>query len=65
MSDIQIIRPSELKTILNVSLQTIYRLEKRGELPNRIKISQRAAGWLKSDIQAFLESKREPKNEAV
>lgn len=65
MNDIQIIRPTELSKLLNVSPQTIYRMEERGDLPKRIKISKRATGFLKSDIQAFLESKREPKNEAV
>lgn len=59
MSDIQIIRPTELSRRLNVSPQTIYRMEERGELPKRIKISKRATGWLESDIREFLESKRE------
>lgn len=59
MTDLQIIRPAELSRRLGVSAQTIYRMEKRGEIPKRIKISKRAAGWLESDIREFLESKRE------
>lgn len=59
MKDLQIIRPSELKSILQVSKQTLWRMEKRGELPKRVKISKRAVGWLASDIREFLESKKE------
>ena len=63
MSKLQIIRPLELSRRLNVSPQTIYRMEERGELPRRIKISKRATGWLESDIQEFLESKRASKEQ--
>ncbi len=60
MDSLQIIRPTELAEILSVSKQTLWRMENRGELPKRVKISKRAVGWLESDIREFLESKREP-----
>lgn len=65
MNSLQLIRPSDLADILSVSKQTLWRMENRGELPKRVKISQRAVGWLASDIKDFLESKREPQREVV
>lgn len=59
MKSLQIIRPTELAEILSVSKQTLWRMENRGELPNRVRISKRAVGWLAIDIKEFLESKRE------
>lgn len=59
MNSLQLIRPSDLADILSVSKQTLWRMENRGELPKRVKISKRAVGWLASDIREFLESKKE------
>ncbi len=61
MTDLQIIRASELAEILSVSKQTLWRMENRGDLPKKVKISKRATGWMVSDIRDFLESKREAK----
>ncbi len=57
MNDISIIRPSELAEILSVSPVTIWRMEKRGELPPRKRISARCVGWLEDDIREWLESR--------
>lgn len=53
----KIIRPSELAEILSVSTVTIWRMEKRGELPPRKQISSRVVGWLESDIKEWLENR--------
>lgn len=58
MKDLQIIRAKELQEILSVSGATLWRMGKAGELPEKVKISDRAVGWLKSDIQDWLESKK-------
>lgn len=50
-----IIRPSELAQRLGVSHPTLWRMEKRGDLPPRKKIGIRAVGWLTSDIEQWLE----------
>lgn len=55
----QIIRRNELAKQLQVSEVTIWRMEKRGDLPKRVNISERVVGWLKSDIEQWLESKKE------
>ena len=59
MTDLQIIRRGELAKLLGVSLQTLWRMEKRGDLPPKTKISNRAVGWSKQAISEWLESKTE------
>lgn len=54
---LSIIRPSQLAEILSVNPVTIWRMEKRGELPPRKKISNRCVGWLESDIREWLENR--------
>ena len=55
-----IIRPSELSNILSVSKATLWRWENKGQLPSRIKISNRAVGWRYKDIDQWL-NRREAK----
>lgn len=57
MSPLKIIRPKELSEILSVNPVTVWRMEKRGELPPRKKISNRTVGWLESDIREWLENR--------
>lgn len=52
-----IIRPRQLAEMLQVSSGTIWRMEKDRELPPRRKISRRAVGWLKKDIDAWLDDR--------
>ncbi|MBO6622466.1 MAG: AlpA family phage regulatory protein [Balneola sp.] len=58
MKNLEVIRPKALSKILSVSLPTLWRMEQRGDLPKRVSISERAVGWLKSDIEEWLESKK-------
>ena len=53
----KLIRPNQLAEMLSVSTVTLWRMEKRGDLPPRIKISERAVGWRESDIEAWLNEK--------
>jgi prophage regulatory protein len=49
-----IIRPTELAQRLGVSHPTLWRMEKRGDLPPRKQIGPRAVGWLTTDIEQWL-----------
>ena len=53
----KLIRPNELAEMLSVSLPTLWRMEKRGNLPPKRQISKRAVGWLDTDIKEWLESR--------
>lgn len=58
LHEIQIIRVGELASLLGVSRTTLWRMEKAGELPSRINISQGVSGWLESDIKEWLDDRR-------
>lgn len=55
----RIIRPVELQDILGVTASTIWRMERDGRLPARIKISKRAVGWRESDIEEWIQNRPE------
>ena len=51
-----------LKDVINrtgLSRATIYRQMKKGHFPNAIKISQRAIGWIESEIDEWIMQKVE------
>lgn len=56
-NSLKILRPSDLAEMLSVSRVTIWRMEKRDELPPRKKFSNRCVGWLESDIKEWMESR--------
>jgi prophage regulatory protein len=54
----KIIRQKELAQMFGVSLMSIHRWEQKGELPPKIQIGPRTIGWLQSDIEEYLASRR-------
>ncbi|MFH5885509.1 helix-turn-helix transcriptional regulator [Halalkalibaculum sp. DA3122] len=54
---LHILRPSDLADMLNVSRVTIWRMQKRGELPPRKKFSNRCVGWDSRTIENWFESR--------
>lgn len=54
----QFIRPRDLPHITGLSRTTIWRLERSGDFPNRIRLSAGAVGYRMSDIQAWLDSRK-------
>lgn len=53
----QIIRKPELFSKLNLSDATIWRLEKAGKFPRRIKLGGNSVGWFNSEIEIWLSKK--------
>lgn len=53
----RIVRPKELSQLLGISKVTLWRMEKEGKLPARIKISDRAVGWTESSINEWIKNK--------
>ena len=52
-------RIERLKDVIvrtGLSKSTIYRLEKAGMFPARVKIGFRAVGWHEGDVSAFVQS---------
>jgi predicted DNA-binding transcriptional regulator AlpA len=57
MKSLNIIRPAELAKILSVSTATLWRMERRNELPPRKQISRRVVGWVESDLIQWLKER--------
>jgi prophage regulatory protein len=46
---------AERKRLVPLSDTTIWRMERRGEFPSRIAISDKRVTWRRSEIEAWLE----------
>jgi predicted DNA-binding transcriptional regulator AlpA len=58
MSNIDCVRTrQETAEMLRISLRTLRRLEVKGDLPPRIRISERIFGYRDSQINAYLASR--------
>ncbi len=53
-----ILRTSKLQTYVGLSRTTIWRLEKSGQFPKRVRLGQNSVGWLKGDVDTWLESRK-------
>ena len=52
-----ILRRKQVQARTGLSRTTVYRLMKSGQFPRSIKITDKAVGWLQSDIDSFIASK--------
>lgn len=51
---LEMMRPREVSKQTTLSLATIWRMRKRGEFPEPIRLSPGRVGWKKNVIAAFL-----------
>ena len=51
-----VIRESEVLRRVGLSTSTIRRLEAEGKFPKRMKMSHRAVGWWRHEIEEWLKS---------
>lgn len=49
----------DLQRLVPLSRTTIWRLERQGEFPRRIRISTNRVAWLVSDVEEWLASRQE------
>lgn len=56
MSNDQIVRPRNLPAIIGLSRTSIWRLERAGNFPKRIKLSVGAVGYRLSAVMAWLDA---------
>ena len=59
----RILKVKEVAEELNVSVQQIYKLVSKGRFPKPIKLGERGSGWLTSEIDAWLQSKVDARDE--
>ncbi len=56
----RLLKIRELVAETSLSRATIYRAIRRGEFPDRIKLSPRRVGWPEAEIAAWIEARRGP-----
>ena len=52
-----VLRKKQVLSLVGLSASTIYAMQKSGEFPQPLNLSQRAIGWLTSDIEGWLAAK--------
>jgi len=55
----ELIRFPELYKLIQISNSQIYRLEKAGKFPLRIRLSYRTIAWQKDEILSWIEERKE------
>ncbi|PIS10375.1 MAG: hypothetical protein COT73_09675 [Bdellovibrio sp. CG10_big_fil_rev_8_21_14_0_10_47_8] len=52
----RIIREQELQKITGLSRSTLWRLEKAGNFPKRLKLGGYSIGWRETDVTAWIDN---------
>lgn len=58
MNATKVLRLPEMVRKIGLSKGSIYRLMKKNQFPKPIHLSERARGWLESDLDCWLDEKR-------
>ena len=53
-----VLRTQQLREYIGLSRTTRWRLEKSGQFPKRVRLGQNSVGWLKGDVDTWLESRK-------
>ena len=56
---IQVLRLPQVCQVTGLGRSMIYQLEASNGFPNRIRIGQRAVGWIAEEVQAWLKERVE------
>ena len=52
-----VLRKKQVLALIGLSASTVYTLQKQGDFPLPVKLSQRATGWLSADIENWLDKR--------
>lgn len=50
----QVLRLPQVKALTGLSRSSIYALAADGQFPRQVKLTDRAAGWIASDVERWL-----------
>ena len=53
----RILRAQEVQQLVGLSRTTVWRLERKGQFPNRLPLGTGSVGWLKSDIESWIQNR--------
>ena len=59
----KVLKVKQVATEINVSVPQVYKLVSLGRFPKPIKLGERGSGWLTSEIDAWLQSRVDARDE--
>ena len=59
----KVLKVKQVAEEINVSVQQIYKLVSKGTFPKPIKLGERGSGWVTSEVDAWLQSKVDARDE--
>ena len=61
----KILKVKQVAEEINVSVPQVYKLVSLGRFPKPIKLGERGSGWLTTEIDAWLQSRVDARDEEV
>ena len=61
----KVLKAKQVAEEINVSVSQVYKLVSEGSFPKQIKLSERGSGWLITEIDAWLQSRVDARDEEV
>ena len=61
----KVLKVKEVAIEISISVPQVYRLVKLGKFPGPIKLSERGSGWLTTEIDEWLQSRVDARDEEV
>jgi len=52
-----VLRASETMKLVGLSRTTLWRMERRGDFPKRLRLGPSTVGWLESEVQDWIASR--------
>ena len=65
MSNSKVLKVKEVASEISVSVPQVYKLVSIGRFPKPIKLGERGSGWLTTEIDAWLQSRVDARDEEV
>ena len=61
----KVLKAKQVAEEINVSVPQVYKLVSKGRFPKPIKLGERGSGWLITEIDAWLQSRVDARDEEV
>ena len=61
----RVLKIKEVAEEISVSVPQVYKLVSLGRFPKQIKLGERGSGWLRTEVDAWLQSRVEARDSEV
>ena len=65
MSNSKVLKVKDVASEISISVPQVYKLVSLGRFPKPIKLGERGSGWLTTEIDAWLQSRVDARDEEV